>query len=125
MKKEIVTNNAPKALGAYSQGLTFSNFIQTSGQLPIDISTGDIPKGIEEQTKLALKNAENILKEAGFTFENAVKVNIYLKDMNDFQKMNEIYGSFFKKPYPTRSVIEAARLPKDVLIEVDVFGFRV
>ncbi len=124
MKKEIITNNAPKALGAYSKGLTFSNFIQTSGQLPIDINTQEIPEGIEKQTELVLKNAENILKEAEFSFDDTIKVNIYLKDMNDFQKMNEIYGTFFKEPYPTRSVIQAAKLPKDALIEIDVFGYK-
>jgi 2-iminobutanoate/2-iminopropanoate deaminase len=121
MKKEIiVAENAPKALGPYSTAVKAGHFVYTAGQLGIDPTTGEfVPGGIAEQTRMALTNLKAVLEASGSSLDNVVKTTVFLKDMDDFAAMNLIYGDFFKQDHPARSAIEAARLPKDGLIEIE------
>lgn len=124
MKEYIRTDKAPDAIGPYSQGIILNEMIYTSGQIAIDPATQEFINGdIEVQTRAVLKNLEAVLKAAGSSLDNAVKVNIFLKDMNDFVKVNKIYGEYFLKK-PARSTVEVSRLPKDALIEIDCIAFR-
>lgn len=120
MVKEIHTENAPAAIGPYSQAIEAGDFIYVSGQIGVDPSTGEAVQGIEEQTHQVLKNLKAILTEAGANFSQVVKFTIYLASIEDFATVNEIYGSYLEKPYPARATVEVSRLPKDVLIEMDV-----
>jgi 2-iminobutanoate/2-iminopropanoate deaminase len=121
MKKEVVTTkNAPGAIGPYSQAVKINNLVYTSGQLPIDADTGVMPQTIEEQTRQSLKNVEAIIKEAGSDMSKVIKTTVFLSDMNNFAKMNEVYSEFFTDAYPARSAVEVARLPKDALVEIEV-----
>ena len=124
MKEIISTDKAPKAIGPYSQGIKAKGFVFTSGQLPIDPLTGVfVEGGIKEQTRMSLTNVKSILGEAGLTMDNVVKVTVFLKDMNDFVSMNEVYAEFFTEGnYPSRSAIEVARLPKDALVEIETIS---
>jgi len=123
MNREVIsTGNAPGAIGPYSQGIKIDNLVYTSGQLPIDVATGVMPEGIEAQAKQSLENVKAILEAGGSSMENAVKLLIFIKDMNDFLKLNEVYGQFFKDKYPARSCVEVARLPKDALVEIEAIG---
>ena len=115
--KETKTNNAPAAIGPYSQAITIGNMLFTSGQIPINPATGDIPEGVEAQAEQALTNVKNLIEAAGGSIENVVKTTVY-KDMNDFAKINEVYAKYFTEPYPARSCVEVARLPKDVLLKL-------
>jgi len=124
MKKTIATNNAPGALGPYSQAVEIGDFIYTSGQLGINPKTGEMPESVEEQTTLALENAKAILSEAGLEMKHVIKTMLFIKDMNDFGKINEIYASYFEGDYPSRSCVEVARLPKDAKIEMEVIAHR-
>lgn len=124
MKKEISTNNAPKAIGPYSQGTAFENLIFTSGQIPINPATNSIPEGIKEQTRQVLENIKGILKESGSDMNKVIKTTVFIKNMNDFTEMNEVYSSFFENPYPSRTTVEVARLPKDVLVEIEVIAYK-
>ncbi len=123
IKKAIATNNAPAAIGPYAQGIDTGSFIFTSGQIPTNPQTGEIPEGIVEQTKQSLNNVKAILEEAGLTMNNVVKTTVFLKNINDFTEMNKVYENFFTD-YPARSAVEVARLPKDVLVEVEVIAIR-
>lgn len=123
-KKIINTDKAPAAIGPYSQAVEVGGFVFASGQIPIDPASGNIPEGIEAQAKQALTNVKNLVEAAGLTMEDVVKTSVFIKDMNDFAKVNEIYSSFFTGNYPARSCVEVARLPKDVLIEVEVIAAR-
>ena len=123
-KNVISTKNAPAAIGPYSQAIEVDGLIFASGQIPIIPETGEIAKGIEAQTKQALTNVKGIMEEAGLTMDNIVKTTVFIKDMNDFAKVNEVYETFFTGSYPARSCVEVARLPKDVLIEVEVIAKR-
>lgn len=119
-KKEIKTKKAPEAIGPYSQAIQIGKFIFTSGQIPIDPDTGEIAGNtIEEQARQVFENLWAVLGAAGADFSDVVKTTVLIKDMNDFAKVNEIYGSYFTEPYPARSCYEVSRLPKDVLIEVE------
>lgn len=118
-KKAIKTNQAPAAIGPYSQGVVIGNLLYTSGQIPIDVATGEIPESIEEQAALVLRNLAAIATEAGATLNDVVKTTVFVKDLGQFGTINEIYASFFEEPYPSRSTVEVARLPKDVLIEIE------
>ncbi len=117
--KETKTTNAPAAIGPYSQAVTVGGILYTSGQIPIDPSTGSIPEGVEAQAEQALTNVKNLIAAAGGSIENTVKTTVFIKNMDDFAKINEVYAKFFTEPYPARSCVEAARLPKDVLLEVE------
>ncbi len=120
MLKAIQTNQAPAAIGPYSQAIQAGDFVYVSGQIPINPSTGEVVEGIEKQTKQVLENIKAILDEVGADFSKAVKFTIYLNSMNDFAVVNEIYGSYLTEPYPARATVEVSRLPKDVLVEMDV-----
>jgi len=122
MKKIVNTKNAPQAIGPYSQGVIKNNMVFISGQLPINPSTGEVAEGIENQTNVAIKNITEVLKEGGASIEDVVKCTVFLKDMNDFAKMNEVYGKFFTENEPARVAVEVARLPKDVLVEIDAIA---
>ena len=120
-KKAINTEKAPKAIGPYSQAIQVGNLVYTSGQLPIDPTTGAFPEGgIKEQTRQSLLNIQAILEEAGLTMSNVVKTTVFLADMNDFADMNAIYAEFFTQPYPARSAVAVKTLPKNALVEIEV-----
>ena len=120
--KEIKTDKAPQAIGPYSQAIEYGGLLYTSGQIPVNPVTGEIPEGVENQAHQVFENLKNLLEAAETGFENVIKTTVFIKDMNDFAKINEIYASYFKKPYPARSCVQAARLPKDVLLEVEVIA---
>jgi 2-iminobutanoate/2-iminopropanoate deaminase len=125
MKKEIKTNKAPKAIGPYSQGIEANGFVFASGQIAIDPETGELNMGsVEEQTRLALENLKAVLEESGCSLENVVKCTVFLEDMDDFSKMNSIYGEFFKPPYPARAAVQVARLPKDMKVEIEAIAVK-
>lgn len=120
MKKVISTTKAPSAIGPYSQAIQVGNLVYTSGQLPIDPSTGGFPDGgIKEQTRQSLLNIQSILQEAGLTMDNVVKTLVFLADMNDFAEMNSVYSEFFKAPFPARSAVAVKTLPKGALVEIE------
>ncbi len=125
MEKEILINpKAPKTIGPYSPTLKIGNLVFASGQLPVDPSTGEIVAGgIEAQARMSLDNLKAVLKPYGIDLHNVVKVTIFLKDMNNFSKVNEIYSQYFTDIFPTRSCIEVSRLPKDALIEIEAIAF--
>jgi 2-iminobutanoate/2-iminopropanoate deaminase len=126
MKKILSTKDAPQAIGPYSQGTEAYNFVFTSGQLPLDPATGDfVPGGIKEQTRQSLINVKAILETAGTSMDNAMKLTVFLSDMNNFAQMNEVYGEFFTAGnYPSRSAVEVARLPKDALVEIEAIAVK-
>lgn len=120
MKKVINTDKAPAAIGPYVQAIAVNSLLYTSGQLPIDSQTGEMPETIEEQTKISLNNVKSILEEAGSSMVNVVKTTVFLKNMDHFTAMNEVYESFFAEgSYPARSAIQVAKLPKDALVEIE------
>ena len=125
MKEIISTTNAPAALGPYSQGISVCNLTITSGQVPIDPATGAVVEGgIAEQTRQSLTNVQAVLAAAGLTMENVIKTTVFLKNMNDFAAMNEVYATFFTGNPPARSAVEVARLPKDVLVEIEAIAAK-
>lgn len=119
MVKAIQTENAPAAIGPYSQAIQAGEFLYISGQIPVDPETGEIAEGIEKQTEQVMENLKAILREAETDFSQAVKFTIYLSSMEHFGSVNEVYGSYLIEPYPARATIEVSRLPKDVLVEID------
>ncbi|SHG26114.1 RidA family protein [Ornithinibacillus halophilus] len=119
MLKAIQTSNAPSAIGPYSQAIQAGDFLYVSGQIGINPKTGEVVEGIEQQTKQVMENIKAILTEANSDFSNVVKFTIYLKSMDHFATVNEIYGGYLQQPYPARATIEVSRLPKDVLVEID------
>lgn len=125
MKKIIATTAAPAAIGPYSQGIDGGSIVITSGQLPIDPATGTFAEGgVAGQTRQSLENVKAILSQAGLGMENIIKTTVFLKDMNDFAAMNEVYASFFPSEPPARSAVEVARLPKDALVEIEAIAVR-
>ncbi len=124
MKKAVVTDKAPKAIGPYSQAIVSGNLVFTSGQIPIDPASGNLETGpIEKQAELVFKNLGAVLKAAGSDLEKAIKVTVFLKNMDNFTRVNEIYSQHFKEVFPARSAVEVARLPKDVDIEVEAIAY--
>lgn len=122
-KKEISTDAAPSAIGPYSQAISFGPFIFTSGQIPIDPATGQIVTGdIQAQTRRSLDNIKAILAAAGAGMEHVVKVTVFVKDINDFEKINQVYAEYFPCPAPARSLVQVARLPRDVGVEIEVIA---
>ncbi|MCS0824614.1 RidA family protein [Cytobacillus firmus] len=120
MMKIVQTKNAPAAIGPYSQGIVVNNLFYSSGQIPLT-TEGDLLKGdIKEQTHQVFKNLQAVLKKAGSSLESVVKATVFIKNMNDFPRINEVYGEYFHTHKPARSCVEVARLPKDVLIEIEV-----
>ena len=125
MKKIIATDAAPAAIGPYSQGVDGGSIVITSGQLPIDVSTGAFAEGgIAGQTRQSLENVRAVLAQAGLGLENVIKTTVFLKNMNDFTAMNEVYAEFFPCEPPARSAVEVARLPKDALVEIEAIAMR-
>jgi 2-iminobutanoate/2-iminopropanoate deaminase len=123
MREVIASESAPKALGPYSQAIKANGLIFLSGQIAINPATQQLVSGgIVEQTERVLKNLEAILKAAGSGLEKVVHCGVFLKDMNDFAVMNEVYGKFFKSAPPARTTVQAARLPKDSLVEIDAIA---
>lgn len=121
MSKEIIfTDKAPKAIGPYSQAIKIGDFLFTSGQLPMDPNTGDLVVGdIQKETQQVLENLKAVVEEAGATLDQVVKTTIFIKDMNQFALINEVYAKFFPNNPPARSCVEVARLPKDVNVEIE------
>jgi len=119
-RKIISTKMAPQAIGPYSQAVSCGGWLYCSGQVALDAESGAmIDGGVEDQARKALQNLGAVLEEAGCTFSEVVKVTVFLKDLEDFGVVNEIYGQFFVAPYPARACVEVARLPKDALVELD------
>lgn len=124
MTKVVKTNKAPGAIGPYSQGIDIGNMIFFSGQIPLDPETGVMPAGIEAQTRRALDNVKGLLESQNLTFKNVVKTTVFLDNINDFATMNGIYAEYFEEPYPARSAVEVAKLPKGALLEVEVVAVK-
>lgn len=126
MKKEqIETKRAPEALGPYSQGVVSNGFIFLSGQVGIDPATGKVVEGgVEPQTNQIFNNIKNVLIESSAELDDIVKVTVFLKNMDDFSLVNSIYSNYFSKPYPARSAVQAAKLPLDVDIEIEVIAAK-
>ena len=123
--KAIQTNNAPAAIGPYSQAIEVNGFIFASGQIPIDPATGEFVKGgIKEQTRQSLLNAKSILIAAGTDLNRVVKTTVFLSDMVNFTAMNEVYSTFFEQPFPARSAVAVKDLPKGALVEVEVLAAK-
>ena len=121
MKQIVKTEAAPGAIGPYSQAVVAGGFVFASGQIPIDPATGQfVEGGVAEQTRQVLRNLSEVLRAAGTGLERVVKTTVFLADMNDFAEMNEVYGSFFGENPPARSTVQAARLPRDARVEIDV-----
>lgn len=121
--KEVFTNKAPEAIGPYSQAVIAGDFLYASGSIGINPKSGEVVEGIEKQTTQVMENLRTILQEGNVDFSQVVKFTIYLQNMNDFAKVNEIYGRYLTKPYPARATVEVSRLPKDVLVEMDVIAY--
>ncbi|MBQ5695417.1 MAG: RidA family protein [Clostridium sp.] len=125
MNKQVIkTDNAPEAIGPYSQGIIVGDFVYTSGQIPINPKTGIMETDIKLATKQSIENIKAILEEVGTSLENVIKTTIFLKDLNDFNVVNEVYATYFKENNPARSCVEVARLPKDAVIEIEAIAIR-
>ncbi len=125
MKTIISTDKAPQAIGPYSQAIEVNGMVFTSGVIPIIPATGELVTGsIEEQADQAIGNLKALLEESGVSMENVVKTTVFIKNMDDFAKINAIYSEFFVENCPARSCVEVARLPKDVLIEIEAIGLK-
>lgn len=124
MKKIISTDKAPAAIGPYSQAIEVNGMVYTSGVIPVNPATGEIPEGIDAQADQAIGNLCALLKEAGTGTDNVIKTTVFIKDMNDFAKVNEVYSKYFTNDCPARSCVEVARLPKDVLIEIEAIAIK-
>lgn len=125
MKKYLNTSAAPAAVGPYSQALKINGVIYTSGQLPINSKTGEMPETVKEQTRQSLKNVEAILVEGGSDLNNVIKTTVFMTDLNYFNEMNEVYASFFKEgAYPARSCFQVSKLPKDAKVEIEVIAIE-
>lgn len=123
-KRSVLTEKAPKALGPYSQAIVAGDFIFTAGQVPIDPQTGKVVDGIEAQTKQSMENIKAILQAAGSGLDKIVKTTIFVNNLNDFTKINQVYGSFFSDVPPARSTIQVARLPLDVGVEIEAVALK-
>ncbi|AGB40999.1 endoribonuclease L-PSP, putative [Halobacteroides halobius DSM 5150] len=121
-KAVITTDESPAAVGPYSQAIKYNGFVITSGQIPFTKDGELISDDIQEQTKQSLKNIENILTEVGSGVDQLIKCTIFISDMDDFSKVNQVYKDYLKKPYPARSCVEVSRLPKDVKIEIEAIA---
>ena len=127
MSTILNTDKAPAAIGPYSQGVQLGNMVITSGQIPLDPVTGTFSDNIEVQARQSLMNVKAVVEAAGFQVSDIVKTTVFVKDMNDFAKVNAVYGKFFDEfnaPYPARSCVEVARLPKDVGVEIEAIAYK-
>ncbi|WP_283608713.1 RidA family protein [Faecalispora anaeroviscerum] len=122
-KKEIATTNAPAAIGPYSQAVQIGDTLYTSGQIPIDPATGALVQGgIQEQGTRVFENLKAVLEQDGADFSKVVKVNVFITDLNDFAALNELYATYFEKPYPARSCVQVSGLPKGALVEIEMIA---
>lgn len=125
MTKEVInTNNAPEAIGPYSQVVIVGDFVYTSGQIPLNPATGELVTDIKLATKQSMENIKAILEEAGTSLNNVVKTSIFLKDLSDFEAVNEVYGTYFIENKPARSCVQVAKLPKDAVIEIEAIAVK-
>lgn len=124
MKKVISTDKAPAAIGPYSQAIEVNGIVYTSGVIPVVPETGKIPEGSQAQAKQALTNLSNLLEAAGSSMNNVIKTTVFIKEMNDFGVINEVYATFFDGDFPARSCVEVARLPKDVMLEIEAIATK-
>lgn len=120
MKTVVFTDGAPKAIGPYSQAIKANGFLFISGQLPVNPANGDVPEGIEAQTRQSLENLKAILQAEKLNFTDVVKTTVFLKDMNDFAAMNSVYAAYFTDEAPARACVQVAKLPKDVMVEIEL-----
>lgn len=121
--KPIFTKHAPAAIGPYSQAMIAGDFLFASGAIGINPETGEVAEGIEQQTTQVMENLKAVLQEANTDFSKVAKFTIYLRSMDDFATVNDIYGSYLNEPYPARVTVEVSRLPKDVLVEIDAIAY--
>ena len=124
MKKKLTSSKAPIPIGPYSVAVEYGNLIYTCGQIPLNREGNIAGTDIKEQTRQVIENLKNILEENGSSIAQVLKTTVFLKDMNEFAGMNEVYGEYFQDSAPARSTLEAARLPKDVKIEMDVIAYK-
>ena len=125
MEKTVIsTDKAPAAIGPYSQAVEVNGIIYTSGMIPVIPETGEIVSGIENQARQALTNVKSLLESAGSSMDKVIKTTVFIKNMDDFAKVNEVYATFFTGAFPARSCVEVARLPKDVLIEMEAIALK-
>ena len=124
MKKVIATDKAPAAIGPYSQAIEVNGMVYTSGIIPVDPATGNIPEGSVAQAEQAFLNMKNLLEAAGTDISQVVKTTVFIKEMNDFGAINEVYAKYFTEPSPRRSCVEVARLPKDVMLEIEAIALK-
>ncbi len=124
MKNVISTDKAPAAIGPYSQAIEVNGMVYTSGVIPVNPETGEIPEGSRAQAEQAFKNLSNLLAAAGTGMDKVIKTTVFIKEMNDFGEINEVYASYFPAPYPARSCVEVARLPKDVMLEIEAVAVK-
>lgn len=124
MKRVINTEKAPSAIGPYSQAIMAGNTVFTSGQIPVNPATGEVPEGIEAQAVQALENLKHVLDAAGCSMADVVKTTVFIKDMGSFPVINKIYSTYFVEPFPARSCVEVAQLPKGVLIEIEAVAVK-
>ena len=122
-KQEVKTDRAPKAIGPYSQAIIGGGMVYVSGQIPIDPATGELNTGsIEDQTRQVLKNVAAVLEAAGSSMDKVVKTTVFLQSMDEFSRMNQVYGEGFKAPFPARATVQVARLPRDVRVEIEAIA---
>lgn len=120
--KKVFTKNAPEAIGPYSQGIIVNNLFYSSGQIPLQVDGELLEGNVQEQTHQVFKNLQAVLAEAGASLDTVVKATVFIKNMDEFPLINEVYGEYFSEHQPARSCVEVARLPKDVLIEIEVIA---
>lgn len=124
MKKIISTDKAPAAIGPYSQAIEVNGMVYTSGVIPVNPQTGEIPEGTVAQATQALNNLKNLLEAAGSSMDQVVKTTVFIKEMDEFATINGVYKEFFTSEFPARSCVEVARLPKDVLLEIEAIALK-
>lgn len=124
MKKVISTEKAPAAIGPYSQAIEVNGMVFTSGVIPVVPETGEIPEGSVAQAKQALTNLKNLVEASGSNMDKVIKTTVFIKEMNDFAAINEVYKTFFTTDFPARSCVEVARLPKDVMLEIEAIALK-
>lgn len=122
MMKVVQTNEAPQAIGPYSQGIIVNNMFYSSGQIPLTLAGELVSEDVKEQTEQVFRNLQAVLTEAGASFETVVKTTVFLKDMNDFDAVNEVYSTYFSVHKPARSCVQVTKLPKDVSVEIEVIA---
>lgn len=122
--KVISTENAPAAIGPYSQALDIGSAVFVSGQIPVNPATGEMAPDVRAQAAQSLANLKSILSEAGLGMENVIKTTVFLSDLNDFAEVNEVYASFFSEPYPARSCVQVAAIPKGAKLEIECIAVR-